>query len=97
MLCISPAEAESLHTHVRPEPALLHDEFDIDTNIVSYLFDSELWARESASLMRARAEMIVAYRQAGKNLEAGTNFTSPSVEVGLSVVRYKASSIVKFS
>lgn len=70
LLCISPAEAESLHTRVRPQPALLHDEFVLDTNIVSYILDGELWAREPATLMRARPEMIVAYGQAGENLEA---------------------------
>ena len=42
----------------------------IDTNIVNYILDGELWAREPASLKRARPEMEVAYRQAGENFEA---------------------------
>ena len=46
----------------------------IDTNIVNYILDGELWAREPASLMRARPELVVAYSQAGENFEATDNF-----------------------
>ena len=42
----------------------------IDTNIVNHILDGELWAREPASLMRARPELVVDYRQAGENFEA---------------------------
>ena len=46
----------------------------IDTNILNYILDGELWAREPASLMRARPELVVAYKQAGEKFEATDNF-----------------------
>ena len=48
--------------------------FVIDTNIVSYILDGKLWARQPASLMRARPELVVAYRQAGENFETTDKF-----------------------
>lgn len=47
----------------------------IDTNIVNYnILDGELWAWQPASLMRARLELVVAYRQAGENFETTNKF-----------------------
>jgi hypothetical protein len=38
--------------------------FVIDTNIVKYILDGELWSQHPASLMRDRPELVVAYRHA---------------------------------
>lgn len=46
----------------------------IDTNIINYILDGKLWARQPASLMRARPELLVAYRQAGENFETTNKF-----------------------
>ena len=46
----------------------------IDTNILNYILDGELWVREPASLMRARPELMVAYKQAGEQFEATDKF-----------------------
>ena len=35
----------------------------IDTNLASFVLDGELWSREPASLMRARPELLAAYRE----------------------------------
>ena len=44
-------------------------EFVLDTNLASFILDGELWARQPASLMRARQEIITAYNLASSNIE----------------------------
>ena len=44
-------------------------EFVLDTNLATFILDGELWARQPASLVRARQEIIMAYHLASSNLE----------------------------
>ena len=46
-------------------------EFVLDTNLASFMLDRELWARQPASLIRARQEIVTAYHLASSNMKDG--------------------------
>ena len=52
-------------------------EYVVDTNIATFILDGELWEREPATLMRARPELISAYRDARENLKQVPTFYEP--------------------
>ena len=52
-------------------------EYIVDMNIGTFLLDGELWEREPATLIRARPEIVLAYRQAQENLKQVHTFYEP--------------------
>ena len=51
-------------------------EYVVDTN-ATFILDGELWGCEPALLMRARPEVVAAYRQAGEVIELVQSFYEP--------------------
>ena len=53
------------------------EEYVVDTNLATFILDGELWGREPASLVKARPELLVAYRLASEELAKVPLFYEP--------------------